>query len=42
MLEDFVGACRGDSSIGTNPSEALVGVQVVQQARRVGHFIEDL
>jgi predicted dehydrogenase len=41
MLDDFVGACRGGPSIGTDPSEALLGVRLTQQARRVGHFVED-
>ena len=42
MFEDFVSACHGDATFGTTAREALLGVQLIQQARCTGHFVEDL
>lgn len=42
MLDDFVGACRGEASTGATAEEALLNVRAVQTARARGRYLEDL
>lgn len=41
MLDDFVSACRGGPSDGTDARQGLLNVQLIQDARRLGSFVED-